>query len=176
MNVIVRAAVATGGVLRAEYGVILGTSGGSHLQHGLRPGLPTIGDRHMQLSRHIMRAAMPMALLPLGTGLLAQMTPEPAPPPPPVEVPSPPPAPETPPAPPAPMPTPDVPPPVPPAPPAPPEVAATPPGGIRWAPLAQAPAPAPQAAYPRCSASVTDQCVNARQASDVPRRKPRHPG
>lgn len=44
-------------------------------------------------------------------------------------------------------------------------------GGIRWAPLAQVPAPAPQAVYPPCTREVQDQCTNTRKGTDAPRRK-----
>ena len=44
-------------------------------------------------------------------------------------------------------------------------------GGIRWAPLTQVPAPAPQAVYPPCTREVQDQCTNTRKGTDTPRRK-----
>ncbi len=44
-------------------------------------------------------------------------------------------------------------------------------GGIRWAPLAQVPAPAPQAEYPLCTRDVQDQCRNTREGTDRPRAR-----
>ena len=46
------------------------------------------------------------------------------------------------------------------------------PGGIRWAPMTQVPAPAPQAEYPPCTREVQDQCTNTRKGTDAPRRNP----
>lgn len=45
------------------------------------------------------------------------------------------------------------------------------PGGIRWAPVTQVPAPAPQAEYPPCTREIQDQCTNTRKGTDTPRRK-----
>lgn len=60
----------------------------------------------------------------------------------------------------------------PPMPGSPPAGEATPgPGGIRWAPMAQIPAPAPQAEYPPCTRELQDQCTNTRRGADTPRRK-----
>ncbi len=46
-------------------------------------------------------------------------------------------------------------------------------GGIRWAPLSQVSAPAPQAAYPPCTREVQDQCTNTRKGTDLPKAKRR---
>jgi hypothetical protein len=44
-------------------------------------------------------------------------------------------------------------------------------GNIRWAPLFQIPAPAPQADYPPCTREVQDQCSNTRKGTDMPKAK-----
>lgn len=44
-------------------------------------------------------------------------------------------------------------------------------GGVRWAPMTQVPAPAPQAEYPPCTRELQDQCTNTRKGTDTPRRQ-----
>ncbi len=46
-------------------------------------------------------------------------------------------------------------------------------GGMRWGPRTEVPAPAPQASYPPCSATVQDQCVQTRDDRSARAKKAR---